>query len=57
MVDPKKIKAVTERIRPINVSEIHIFLGLTGYYRHYVDGFSKIAGPMTKLLQKSVQFN
>ena len=35
-VDPAKISAVLSWQRPRNVSEIHNFLGLTGYYRHFV---------------------
>ena len=56
MVDPEKIKAVAEWPKPTNVFEIHSFLGLVGYYRRFVEGFSKIAAPMTKLLQKGIQF-
>ena len=56
-VDPEKIKAVIEWSRLTNVSEIHRFLGLAGCYRCFVEGFSKIAGLMARLLQKKVQFN
>ncbi|GJW97068.1 putative reverse transcriptase domain-containing protein [Tanacetum coccineum] len=38
-------------------TEIRQFLGLAGYYRRFIKGFSKIAKPMTKLTQKSVKFN
>ena len=37
-----------------NNTEVRSFLGMAGYYRRFVEGFSKIAGPMTKLLQKYV---
>nr|GFC64233.1 putative reverse transcriptase domain-containing protein [Tanacetum cinerariifolium] len=37
-------------------TEIHQFLGLAGYYRRFIEGFSKIAKPMTKLTQKKVKF-
>ena len=46
-VDPAKIAAVKEWPRPKNASEIRSFLGLAGYYRRFVEGFSKIAAPMT----------
>ena len=48
-VDPEKIKAVVEWPTPKSVTEIRSFLGLAGYYRRFVEGFSKIAGPMTRL--------
>ncbi|GKB37428.1 putative reverse transcriptase domain-containing protein, partial [Tanacetum coccineum] len=41
---------------PKTPTEIHQFLGLAGYYRRFIEGFSKIARPMTKLTQKSVKF-
>ena len=55
-VDPKKIEAVLKWEPPTNVSEVRSFLGLAGYYRRFVEGFSIIAGPMTKLLRKDVKF-
>ena len=42
---------------PTNVSKVRSFLGLAGYYRRFVEGFSIIAGPITKLLRKDVQFH
>ncbi|KAG8487764.1 hypothetical protein CXB51_018053 [Gossypium anomalum] len=50
------IEAIVQWNAPRNVSEVRSFLGLAGYYRRFVNGFSKIALPMTKLLQKSVPF-
>jgi hypothetical protein len=41
---------------PTTVSEIQIFLGLSGYYRRFIKDFSKIAKPMTKLLEKNKAF-
>ena len=55
-VDPKKINAVTEWQRPTSVTEIRSFLGLAGYYRRFVEGFSKLAAPMTRLTQKNIKF-
>ena len=55
-VDSKKIEAIVQWNAPRNVSEVRSFLGLAGYYRRFVNGFSKIALPMTKLLQKNVPF-
>ena len=48
-VDLEKVKAVLEWKQPINVIEVCSFLGLAGYYRRFIKGFLKIAGPMTTL--------
>jgi hypothetical protein len=55
-VDPKKVEAVTEWKQPKNVKDIRSFLGLAGYYRHFIENFSKIAKPMTNLLKKESKF-
>ena len=55
-VDPKKIEIVVEWKPPRNVTEVRSFLGLTGYYRGFVKGFSMTAAPMTRLLQKYVKY-
>ena len=55
-VDPSKISAILNWKPPRNVTEVRSFLGLAGYYRRFVKGFSMIATPMTKLLQKDVKF-
>ena len=49
-VDPSKVAAVTEWETPTSVGDIRSFLGLAGYYRRFVENFSKIAKPMTELL-------
>ena len=41
---------------PRNVTEVRSFLGLVGYYRRFVKGFSMTGAPMTRLLQKNVKF-
>jgi len=56
LVDPKKVEAVVKWNRPTNVTEVRSFLGLAGYYRRFVEGFSKIAGPLTHLTHKRVKF-
>jgi hypothetical protein len=56
-VDPDKVKAVSKWKQPTNVMEIRSFLGLAGYYRRFIEGFSKIARPMTSLAQKGKEFN
>jgi ribonuclease HI len=56
-VDPGKVETISNWQRPTNVSEIRSFLGLAGYYRRFIEGFSKIARPMTELLKKEKKFN
>ena len=55
-VDPEKIQAIIDWKAPTSVTEIRSFLGLTGYYRKFVEGFSSIAKPMTQLLKKDKKF-
>ncbi|KAL0551877.1 hypothetical protein IC582_010967 [Cucumis melo] len=55
-VDPAKIETVTSWPRPSTVSEIRSFLGLTGYYRRFVEDFSRIASPLTRLTRKGTPF-
>ncbi|KAK1653337.1 hypothetical protein QYE76_071142 [Lolium multiflorum] len=55
-VNPSKVQSVLEWKSPKNAKEIRGFLGMAGYYRRFIEGFSKIAGPMTKLLKKNTPF-
>ncbi|GJV69542.1 hypothetical protein Tco_1485051 [Tanacetum coccineum] len=56
-VDPAKIESIKDWASPKTPTEIRQFLGLAGYYRRFIEGFSKIAKPMTKLTQKNVKFD
>ena len=56
MVDPAKLAVVREWQQPKNASEVHSFLGLVDYYKKFVEGFSKIALPLTSLTRKSKKF-
>ena len=51
-VDPQKVEAVLKWERPTSVTEIRSFLGLAGYYRRFIEGFSLIATPLTQLTRK-----
>ncbi|KAM2491167.1 hypothetical protein PS1_042866 [Malus domestica] len=55
-VDPQKIAAVENWEQPRTVTEVRSFLGLAGYYRRFVQDFSMIALPLTKLTRKDVKF-
>jgi hypothetical protein len=55
-VDPSKIQDVLSWNAPMIVSDIRSFLGLTGYYRRFIKGFSRITKPITKLLRKDKKF-
>ncbi|GJV02285.1 putative reverse transcriptase domain-containing protein, partial [Tanacetum coccineum] len=55
-VDPAKIESVKDWESPKSATDIRQFLGLAGYYRRFIEGFSKIAKPMTKLTQKKIKF-
>ncbi|KAL0554287.1 hypothetical protein IC582_008205 [Cucumis melo] len=55
-VDPAKIEAVTSWPRPFTVSEVRSFLGLAGYYRRFVENFSRIATPLTQLTRMGAPF-
>ncbi|KAG8489273.1 hypothetical protein CXB51_017325 [Gossypium anomalum] len=55
-VDPSKISAIVDWKPPRNVLEVRSFLGLAGYYRRFVEGFSMIATPLTRLLRKDIKF-
>jgi hypothetical protein len=55
-VDPSKVKDVLEWEQPKNVKDIWSFLGLVGYYRRFIENFSKISKPMTELLKEGIPF-
>jgi len=56
-VDPAKIEAVEKWEAPKTPTEVRQFLGLAGYYRRFIEGFSKIAQPLTSLTQKDKRFD
>jgi hypothetical protein len=56
-VDPAKVREIVAWKIPSSVTQIQSFLGLAGYYQRFIEGFSKIAKPMTALLEKGKEFN
>ena len=54
IVDPAKVEAVLEWEPPKIIIEIRSFLGLAGYYRKFIQDFSKIVTPLTRLTKKGV---
>ena len=54
-VDQKKVQAVMSYERPKSVFEIRSFLGLARYYRRFIEDFSRLAAPMTRLTRKEVK--
>lgn len=55
-VDQSKVEAVRNWVIPKNASEIRSFLGLAGYYRKFIKGFSSILVPLTSLTKKSAKY-
>ena len=56
-VDPEKVEAVMSWERPKSVFEIRSFLRSAGYYRKFIEDFSRLAAPMTRLTRKEVKFD
>jgi hypothetical protein len=54
--DPGKIEAVLHFSQPKTVTNVRSFLGLTGYYRNYVRGYSRLAAPLFELTKRDVNF-
>ena len=55
-VDKSKVEVVTKLPEPTCLKDIRSFLGHAGFYRRFIQGFSKIARPLTNLLGKDVPF-
>ena len=55
-VDPIKVESVMEWQQPTTPTEVRSFLGLAGYYRKFIEEFSKLELPVTKLTRKNEKF-
>jgi hypothetical protein len=55
-VDPAKVTKTVGCKIPKTITEVRSFFGLAGYYQRFIEGFSKIAKPMTSLLEKGKEF-
>ncbi|GKE13197.1 putative reverse transcriptase domain-containing protein, partial [Tanacetum coccineum] len=55
-IDHAKIKAIKSWVVPMTEMEVRQFLGLAGYYRRFIEGFSLISKPLTKLTQKDKKY-
>ena len=55
-MEPEKVSAITQWPTPKSSAEVRSFLGLAGYYRKFVKGFSREASPLTALQQKDAPF-
>jgi len=56
VVDPAKVEAVVKWESPKSATEIRSFMGLAGYYRRFIEEFSKIVAPLTLLTRKDQPF-
>jgi GR25 family glycosyltransferase involved in LPS biosynthesis len=56
IVDPSKVESVTKWEQPLSMTDVRSFLGMAGYYRRFIENFSKIAKPMTELLKNNTKF-
>ena len=55
-MDPKNIEAIKGWTTPKNVTKVRSFMGLVGYYKRFIVGFSRISHPITSLQRKGVKF-
>ena len=53
----KKIDAIEKLDNPSNVTELHSFLGMVGYYRNFIENYATLTSPLYKLLRKILLLN
>ena len=56
-VDPEKIRAIEDWSIPKDVTDVRSFMGITGYYWRFIEGFSRIANSITSLQKKGKKFD
>ena len=54
--DPRSLESIQKIKPPTSVTQVRSFLGLVGFYRQFIKGFSKIAAPLKELLEKNKLF-
>ena len=55
-MDPEKIEAIMNWPTPRNVTDVRSFMGLMGYYKRFIEGFSKVAHSITSKQNKGIKF-
>ena len=55
--NPRQVSAIQDYPAPESVSQVRQFLGMTSYYRRFIDGFAKIAAPLHSLTKKNSMFS
>ena len=55
-IDPEKIRAIEDWPVPRDVTDVWSFMGITGYYQRFIEGFSRIANPINSLQKKGKKF-
>ena len=56
-VDPENINAIEDFLVPKYVTDVRSFIRITDYYRKFIEGFSRIANPITSLQKKGKKFD
>ena len=56
-IDPEKIRAIEDWPVPKAVMDVISFMGIISYYRRFIEGFSRIANPITSLQKKGKKFD
>ena len=56
-VDPENIQVIEDWPVSKDVTDVRSFMGITGYYQRFIEGFSKIANPITSLQKKGKKFD